>query len=139
MIKIRYYFDTSIWLDLFEDRNEPNLPKGKLVEDLINTIVKNNDIIVYSDLIIDELSSLGYSTYEIEELFKPFLRFLIFTEHTEKHLGKGKDLAAKRKVPLFDAMHALIARDTKAIMVTRDKHFMLLVDIVKSKRPEDVT
>ncbi len=26
----KFYFDTSIWLDFFENRDEPNLPKAKL-------------------------------------------------------------------------------------------------------------
>ena len=138
MAKIRYYFDTSIWLDFFVDRDKPNLPKGKNVQDLINKIINGNNIIIYSDLIIYELTSLGYDKYEVEDLFKPFLRVLVFLEHNKKQLGKGKDLSAKRNIPLLDAMHSLIARDNNAIMVTRDKHFKELLDITKPKRPEEL-
>jgi len=46
----KYYLDTSIWLDLFENRNEPNLPKGELAHKLFNKITENNDKLFYSDL-----------------------------------------------------------------------------------------
>ena len=36
----RYYLDTSIWLDLFEDRNEPNFPKSDWAEKLNQKITK---------------------------------------------------------------------------------------------------
>ena len=117
------HFDTSIWLDFFEYRDEPNLPKGMFAEKLVNKIIVEDERIVYSEAIKDELSDLGYSTNEIEELFEPLGKVLIFSEVTKKQFGKAKDLSAKRNVPLFDALHALIARDNKAIMVTRDAHF----------------
>jgi len=41
-------------------------------------------------------------------------------------------------VPFFDALHAVLARDNKAIMVTRDKHFDELLDITKYKKPEEI-
>ena len=31
----KFYFDTSIWLDFFEDRNEPNLPKSDWARKLV--------------------------------------------------------------------------------------------------------
>ena len=45
----KYYFDTSIWLDFFEDRNEPNLPKSKWARELVNKIIENDDKVLYSD------------------------------------------------------------------------------------------
>lgn len=41
----RFYFDTSIWLDFLEKRDEPNLPKSAWVKDLIEKIKINNEII----------------------------------------------------------------------------------------------
>jgi hypothetical protein len=37
----RFYLDTSIWLDFFENRNEPNFSKGTLAKELIKKIIKN--------------------------------------------------------------------------------------------------
>ena len=134
----RYYFDTSIWLDFFENRNEPNLPKGEWANKLINKIISEDNKIAYSDAVKDEIVDLGYSIGEVENLLEPLNRILIFVEATKKQFGKAKDLSARRSVPLFDALHALIARDNKAIMVTRDAHFKKLKDIIKYKRPEDI-
>ena len=46
----RYYLDTSIWLDFFENRNEPNMPKGDWAHNLLERITKNNDKAIYSVL-----------------------------------------------------------------------------------------
>ena len=132
----KYYLDTSIWLDFFENRNEPNLPKGDWAHKLLNKITKNNDKVIYSDIIILELGVAGYQPHEIEKLFEKIKPILIFVESTEKQARKAKDLSAKRDVPKGDALHALIARDNKATLVTLDAHFKKLLDITKPKRPQ---
>lgn len=132
-----YYFDTSIWLDFFENRNEPNLPKGEWAARLMGQIVKNDGKIVYSDAILTELGTADYSSFEIEELFKPFRPLLMFIPATMKQPGKAKDLAAKRNIPKMDAPHALIARDANAILITLDHDFKELVDITKPHRPNE--
>ena len=134
----KYYLDTSIWLDLFENRNEPNLPKGDFAKGIMNKIIKEDCKIIYSDAVKDEMIELGYNEQEAENLLGPLKACLVFVEFTKKQFGKAKDLSAKRDVPLLDAMHALIARDNKCIMVTRDAHFNRLSDIIKPKKPEDI-
>lgn len=132
------YFDTSIWLDIFEDRDEPNLPKSKHARSLLGLCIKQQNDIAISSVIYYEMQTVGYSTFDLDKLFEPFSRIVIFVEPTRKQFGKAKDLAAKRDVPLRDAMHAIIARDLKAVLVTRDRHFQVLRDIVPSARPEDI-
>ena len=65
-------------------------------------------------------------------------KILIFVESNKKQFGKAKDISAKRNVPLFDALHAIIARDSKAVMITRDAHFKKLKDITEYKKPDDI-
>lgn len=137
MVK-KYYFDTSIWLDFFEDRDEPNLLKGKFAKELIDKIIKNDDKIIYSDNGVIELKMSGYSLYEIRDMLQFLKPILIFVESTEKQLGKAKDLSLKRNIPKRDALHALIARDNNAILVTLDKHFQKILDIIKPIRPQDI-
>lgn len=134
----KYYFDTSIWLDFFENRDEPNLPKGKWARELVAKIIIEDKCIVYSDAIKDELIEQGYTTNELGSFFKPLNRILVYVESTKKQFGKAKDLSQKRGIPVFDALHMLIARDNKALMVTRDLHFEKLRDINKYKKPEDI-
>ena len=44
----------------------------------------------------------------------------------------------ERKLPFADLLHAIIARDNSAIMVTRDIHFEDFEDIVATRKPEDL-
>jgi len=134
----KFYLDTSIWLDFFENRNEPNLPKGDWAHKLLNKITENNDKIIYSDNNIYELNIIGYSKYEIDSVLQPLKQILIFVESTEKQVSKAKDLSLKRNIPKRDALHALIARDNKSILVTLDKHFQKLRDITRPKRPQEL-
>ncbi len=134
----KYYLDTSIWLDFFENRNEPNLPKGDWAHKLLNKITENNDKAIYSDIVILELGVAGYQSHEIEKLFEKIKPILIFVESTEKQARRAKDLSSKRDVPKGDALHALIARDNKATLVTLDNHFKKLLDITKPKRPQNI-
>jgi len=97
----KYYLDTSIWIDLFEDRNEPNMPKGRWVQELVTKIIETNSKILYSDINIIELGVVGYSPQDVDNLLKKFKPILIFVESTEKELGKAKDLSLKRKVFCF--------------------------------------
>ncbi len=134
-----YYLDTSIWLDLFEDRDEPNLPKSKLAKNLISKIIQNKDEIIFTEIILDELNSLGYSEFEIENLILiNFKEIIIYIPNTKIFANRARDIANKRNIPFLDALHALIARDQKAILITRDNHFNKLLDIIKPKKPEEV-
>ena len=133
----KYYFDTSIWLDFFEDRDEPNFPKGAWAQALVTKIINRDDKIVYSDNNVYELSVIGYSAYELDQILEPLRPILIFVEATEKQVRKAKDLSLKRDIPKRDALHALIARDSKAILITLDKHFQKTSDIIKPKKPQD--
>ena len=133
----KYYLDSAIWLDHFEDRNVPNLPKGDWAHNVLNKITREDAKIIYSDLNLIEIGTVGYSKNEIENLFRPLKPLLIFVYATDKQIGKAKDLAAKRNIPRGDALNAIIARDNKAILVTLDKHFQKLLDIIKPVSPKE--
>src|SRR3989338_5203779 len=124
-----YYLDTSIWLDFFENRNEPKMPKGDWARELLAKIIKNDDKAVYSDIVLIEMGTLGYSSQEIQGMFNPIKPLLVFVESTPKQLKKAKDLSSKRGVPKGDALHALLAREHKATLVSLDRHFQKLADI----------
>ena len=112
----RFYLDTSIWLDFFEDRNEHNLKKGDFAKKLISKIVENGDKIIVSEVIKNELIGLKFSHYDVENLFFPYGRIIIIVYSTKKQFGKAKDISKKRNIPLFDALHAILARDCGAII-----------------------
>lgn len=57
---------------------------------------------------------------------------------SESQAKEAAILCKQRKVAFGDALHAILARDNNAIMVTRDKHFLGLADIAEVKKPEDL-
>jgi len=133
----KFYFDTSIWLDFLENRDEPNMPKGTWAKELIKKIIKENNKILFSDNNMLELINCGYLEFEIEELLNKLNSIIIYVETTEKEIGKAKDLSQKRDLPKKDALHALIARDNNSILITLDNHFKKLIDITFPHNPKE--
>jgi len=134
----RYYFDTSIWLDFLENRNEPNWNKGEQIGILLEKCALEKIRVVYSNIIVQELHENGHPIYLLREPFFALRFILFFVRASAKQVRRAKDLSAKRQLPWADAVHALIARDLNAILVSRDKHFEQLRDIVQSRRPEEL-
>jgi len=134
----RYYFDTSIWLDFLEKRDEPNMPKGEWATKLVEKIIRDRDKIIFSDVNMMELRGAGYSDFDMEDILDKFGEAIIKVEASEKEIGKSKDLASKKGIPRGDALHALIARDNNSILVTLDHDFKELTDIIKPYRTNDL-
>jgi predicted nucleic acid-binding protein len=135
----KYYLDTSIWLDLFEDKNQPGFPKGEYVNRLIYFIMEANGKIVISNATLKEIWNYGHIYPEFKIFLRSLRKIIIFVRYSENQFRRARDISKKRQLPHFDALHAIIARDSRSIMVTRDRHFNDLKDIVVSLRPEDIT
>ncbi len=130
-----YNLDTSIWLDYYEKRDK----NGRNAFKLILKIIEDKSIVIYSDIHIKELKNIGYSIDEINAL----LRIVKPDNIRRVHIGREQReeatlLAYNRGIPRGDALHAILARDNNAIMVSRDIDFQRLLDIVKTKRPEEL-
>jgi hypothetical protein len=57
---------------------------------------------------------------------------------SEKQRHEARKISAERNVPKGDALHAIMAGDYSAILVSRDKHFRQLKDISDYHRPEEL-
>ena len=57
---------------------------------------------------------------------------------SDEQRDEAKKIAEKRRLPKGDVIHAILARDNKAVLVSRDKHFQLLKDICEVVKPEDI-
>jgi len=81
-----------------------------------------------------------YNEEEIISILSIFhhLNLLIKADISNEQVKEAAVLCKKINVSFGDALHAILARDTKAIMVTRDKHFLRLRDISDIKKPEDL-
>ena len=120
---MRYYADSCIWIDFLGDRRETTLFEDCLV---------NSEELLISDILIDELSQYVKldNMKVILHLFDS-KQLLFRAKSTSLQRIEAKDLAEKRNIPKGDALHAIIARDYNATLVTRDKHFLKLKDICK--------
>ena len=133
----KYYVDTAIWRDLHENRKDKTKNLGELAFKFFKKIRANKEKIVYSDFVVEELSH-AYDKQTIDHLFKGVSELLEKVEINEKQLKEAADLSKEHKIPLGDTVHSVLARDTKAIMVTRDRHFRKLKDKITIKKPEDL-
>ncbi|HII72129.1 TPA: type II toxin-antitoxin system VapC family toxin [Candidatus Woesearchaeota archaeon] len=137
---MKYYIDTCVWLDHLENRSGPGgRPLGSHATRLILEIVRKKDTIIFSDLNQNELKN-KISAQDIDsaiEILKAMqaLETVIVKQESYK---EGQKLAKERNVPLGDAVHALIAKENNATLITQDRDFERLRDITKIMKPEDV-
>ena len=110
----KYYLDTSIWLDFFEARGI----NGKSVKKMMNNLSQENSIIICSEVVFNELLKIGYSKSDLRESFYPIKNYIKFVYSKKEQFGKAKQISQKRKLPLFDVFHSIIARDNKAILMS---------------------
>ncbi|MBW2984100.1 PIN domain-containing protein [Candidatus Woesearchaeota archaeon] len=135
----KYYLDSSIWMDLYEDRKGyKGEPLGDFAWKLFGFIKANKSKIVISDLIIRELE-MNYSVPAINGMMKPFEDLLERISIAPEERDEAEKLAEERHIPKGDALHAILARNHKLVLIARDNHFKELEDISKHHKPEDVT
>lgn len=135
----RYYIDTSIWIDLYEDRKGYNGEQlGDFALRLLLMIREMKNKLIITDILIRELEKY-YTLEEINGMMKPFENLIerIFT--TKEQHDEAKMISKGRELPKGDVLHAIIARDNNLILITRDKHFLQLNDLTRYYRPEELT
>jgi len=135
MTNVLFYFDTSIWIDIYDERGS----NGEVALKLMKKIILNEDVVIYSDVVFVELKKLGFSENEISQI-SSIARpdHIKRVQSTKDQIEGAKRLAKQRDVPLRDALHAILARDHEAQLVSRDKDFDKLKDVTKTKRPEEL-
>jgi predicted nucleic acid-binding protein len=118
---MRYYADSCIWIDFFEER---------YTIDLFEKCLSNNEELLISDILIDELQSY-IQTDNLQMIIHLFesKKLLCKVISTNQQRIEAKNIAIERNIPPGDVLHAIIARDNNAVLVTRDKHFKQLHDI----------
>lgn len=134
----RYYVDTQIWRDYYENRKDRFRPLGEWALRFFHLSVEQRDIIFYSDIVIDELKK-QYDMAQIKNIFRIIPSDLLQKlSITPEQFHEALRLRAEREVPLGDAFHAVVARDNNALVISRDGHFLLLGDIAPHKKPEEL-
>lgn len=137
----KYFLDTCIWRDFYEDRNSKNKkPMGKYATLLFIKILNRKDKILYSETLIWELKK-DYNPDEIKDMLNLLMinKVLVRLNITKEEFLEAKKISEKRSLPLVDCINAIQARNHNAIMVSQDKHFfMSLSDISKTLKPEEI-
>ncbi len=136
---MKYYIDTSIWRDFHEGRTDKFRPLGEWAFELFRKIKLNREIVLFSDLVIDELL-IRYTILDIEKIFSMFSKESLLEKAgiNIEQRKEAKQLAQKFQVPCGDALHSILARDNEAILISRDAHFIELRDVVEVKKPEEL-
>lgn len=133
-----YYIDAAIWIDLFEDRKGyNNEPLGEFALIFLTLIKTRNERIVITDFLVEELKR-GYTLEELDVLINPFKHLIIKITVKPGQKKEAIEISKQRKLPKGDALHAIVARDYCLILITRDRHFKLLMDIAEYYKPEQL-
>lgn len=134
----KFYLDTAIWRDYFEDRKDGIRPLGEFAFQFLKNCEKKACKVLYSSLVVQELKS-DYSQERIAEVFSSFRHFLVDVPISNEQIAEARKIASSvKEAHLKDIMHAILARDNCAVMITRDKHFDALMHLVEVSKPEDI-
>lgn len=133
-----FLLDTQIWMDHYLRRGLEGT-YGTSALQLILTIIADGSTIIISNFQEKELKAVGLAPTEIISLFS-----MLKPDHitrvsvTKTQFAEAHRVAKQREVPLGDAIHAIVARDFNAQLVSRDeKDFRKLKDITQFKEPQD--
>jgi len=135
----KYYIDTLTWRDYYENRKDRFRPLGEWALRFFKKAMEEKSLIFYSDFVEDELKR-DYDKEQITDMLSVIdaVDILNKVEASPKQFKEAALLSKERNVPFGDALHALIAREVGAVVITRDHHYEELQDIAPSKKPEQL-
>ena len=134
----RYYLDSCIWKDYFENRSDRLRPLGDWALALIKKIISEGDLFVISNKVIEELRK-DYSLEDLKSMFEIIPKTLIVEVLTNERLIKeALNIKNKFGIHFGDALHISLAKENKAILVSRDNHFYEIQTEIEVKKPEDL-
>ena len=134
---MKFYIDTSIWMDYYEDRRDNLRPIGEFAFQLLVFIKTGEHTIIVSDEVLSELGKF-YSDDEIADILSIMKDEIEVVDITKEQHERAKVLALERAIPRGDAVHAIVAGDLNIVLVARDWHFEQVTDIVTTKKPEEI-
>ena len=134
-----FYVDTNIWIDYFENRSDGLRPLGEWANQFFIQCKQFHAHIVVSDHVLNELSQF-YTPQQLDLFFESFGKLIVNISTKNNQLVEAKNI--ERSFPEShhaDILHAIIARDMNALVITRDKGFYSLSKIVRVARPEEIS
>ncbi|MFH1133008.1 MAG: PIN domain-containing protein [Nanoarchaeota archaeon] len=134
---MKFYLDTNIWMDFLADRSEGTRLFGAWTLSFLRRCIMRGDTILLSDVVIAELGHY-YPPSTISQEMAPFRKRMEMLWATTFQWETASRLSKERKIPIVDAAHAILAKECKAILVSRDHHFLNVSDIVEIGKPENL-
>ena len=136
---MRFYIDTNIWIDLWSDRMAGIQPVGYYAKAMFDKLINSKNGLVISDFIVRELE-VNFPKDLVNERLKKLqeLGFLEIVKITKEIFNEGKELSRKVGIPTHDGVHVIIAKKLGLTIITRDKHFEKIKDIVKVLDPGEL-
>ncbi|MBI4140248.1 PIN domain-containing protein [Candidatus Woesearchaeota archaeon] len=105
----------------------------------MHKILEENGVVLFSDLHVKELKQLDFSGEEIKCIFSMVVPNNLRHVHIyREEVIEARQIASQRRIPLGDAIHAVIARDNDSILVSRDTDFEKIRSIKPSRKPEEL-
>ena len=133
----KFYLDACVWIDYYSDRKDCSKDLGEIAFHLLSRLLASGSRIIVSDFLLMELEKVC-SLDEIRGLTIHFEKMIEKVCVSEEQINFARCIAENRGIPKGDAVHAIIARDCGAILVSRDKHFQFLTDICTIVKPEEL-
>lgn len=139
-MKKRFYLDTAIWRDFFEDRSDGLRPLGEFAFQFLKNCEKKGYKVLVSDSVVLELK-VYFPEEKIKQIFSSFLGIIKNIKAAEEQISEARTEWQKRekRVPFKDVLHAVLARHHYAVLIARDNHFFdELSSIVEVEKPEEI-
>ncbi|MDD3175617.1 MAG: PIN domain-containing protein [Candidatus Nanoarchaeia archaeon] len=134
---MKYYLDTCIWFDYFENRQDKYRPLGEWAIKLINKIIAEESTFIFTDILMRELKT-RYSQKQLTSYLEIIPKSLIiYLRHSYLDIAEAITLKEKLNISFGDALHAILARNNDAMLITRDNHFNE-IKFIKIFKPEDL-
>lgn len=137
----KYYFDTCIWRDHYEDRfGTGGRPLGEIATRAFLKLMKEKKPILFSDFNVREMTR-DYPEHEINDMLNLLFKAgkIQRVAITKSDVEEALKLSKERSVSFGDCLHAVLARNNDAILITQNvKDFEQLADIVDFRKPEHI-
>jgi predicted nucleic acid-binding protein len=126
-------------MDFYENRKDRFRPLGEWAFELFRKIRNEKGIVLYSKATLKELGRY-YNPAQIKEIMQIVSNkgALLLVQINPEELREASALSKGLSIPFDDCLHAILARDNDAVMVTRDRHFEMLRNIAEIKKPEEL-
>ena len=101
--------------------------------------LEREDTVVWSEAVENEVV-VSPQIAKVRAVLRAFTRLgrVQVVPASQEQIDEARGLCEERSVPFGDTIHAVLAKDTGALLVTRDAHFQELRNVVPSRLPEEI-